>query len=375
MVKQPVVTPLPGFRDHSSPNYPWDNVIHTDDICAADRFRRSTARLACAVPSSATMAASEDESSLVELMRSGTAEAVQQALATYGDINTRAPNSESPIVACAEAGRESLLEMLLTSNADPNASSASGLTALCAAAMHGHLGCVKALLQAGANADEKRGRMQTSALSYAAQEGHRSVCEVLLEAGADPHGRDAFGQSPIDYAERRAEEGRMKAVEFEQVPSSEHACPATAAIEMCAQSIETDRRAVAYSTLNNSPPSLASVISEGVAFAAQWASRVAERAAVIEAEPPPAPSPFPLHLKEDLHRIVKVRDASMGVGNKMAKLRLSEQLHGPVSDGLCRPAKIRCHAKPVPPCKACAALSTFYQHADSVNFAARSLIK
>eukprot|EP00967_Tisochrysis_lutea_P004848 scaffold5704_cov31-Tisochrysis_lutea.AAC.1 len=157
----------------------------------------------------------ETGTNLVDMVRSATAEEVVKALGSWpGGVNGLSPDGESPVVACAEVGRVALLKSLLAANASPDASSSSGLSALAAAAMTGSLECVQVLLEAGAKPDEPCGFMQMTPLSYAAQEGYRGVAEALLEAGADASLPDFYGQTPIDYAMRRAEENRVRNFNF-----------------------------------------------------------------------------------------------------------------------------------------------------------------
>jgi len=199
-------------------------------------------------------------SDLIDVIRGGSADLVDDALARWGDVNKNAKDGESPIVACCEVGRAKLLSRLLSAGASPDASSSSGLSALGAAAMSGNLECSRLLLQAGAKADQAGGRSRSTPLSYAAQEGYRSVCEALVAAGADPRKQDAFGMSPIDYAERREGETKIRAAEF-----------------------------------------------------TAWVTNNTERAAVINAEPQPKAPLFPHDLRGDLNRLYQSQAKDKGL--------------------------------------------------------------
>ena len=180
---------------------------------------------------------------LVELIRAGTAEEVEHALAD-AEPNVLMGDGESPLVAACEVGRLGLVRTLLKAGASADAQSSSGLSALGTAAMVGHLEVVRALLAAGATVDLLIGRQRSTALSYAAQEGHRAVCHALLDAGADARLPDAYGMTPVEYAERAEDQGRHDALAL-----------------------------------------------------SRWSDRLEERASAIDAEPAPSRPPFPRDLK------------------------------------------------------------------------------
>ena len=180
---------------------------------------------------------------LVELIRAGTAEEVEHALAD-AEPNALMGDGESPLVAACEVGRLGLVRTLLKAGASADAQSSSGLSALGTAAMVGHLEVVRALLTAGATVDLLIGRQRSTALSYAAQEGHRAVCHALLDAGADARLPDAYGMTPVEYAERAEDQGRHDALAL-----------------------------------------------------SRWSDRLEARASAIDAEPAPSRPPFPRDLK------------------------------------------------------------------------------
>ena len=165
---------------------------------------------------------------LCDAARSGSSAAFVAALAASADPSALTVGGESPVVACASVGRLDLLNKLLSAGASADASSSSGLSALAAAAAVGHLACVEALLAAGAEVDAPCGRSRSTPLSYAAQEAHRAVCVALLEAGADATAKDAYGTTPIEYAERHEGARRGDATEFERC-----AAAAAAAAQFC----------------------------------------------------------------------------------------------------------------------------------------------
>ena len=165
---------------------------------------------------------------LCDAARSGSTQNFVAALAASADPSALTVGGESPVVACASVGRLDLLNKLLSAGASADASSSSGLSALAAAAAVGHLACVEALLAAGAEVDAPCGRSRSTPLSYAAQEAHRAVCVALLEAGADATAKDAYGTTPIEYAERHEGARRGDATEFERC-----AAAAAAAAQFC----------------------------------------------------------------------------------------------------------------------------------------------
>ena len=156
------------------------------------------------------------QEALCDAARAGSTSDFVAALAASADPSALTVGGESPVVACASVGRLDLLNKLLSAGASADASSSSGLSALAAAAAVGHLACVEALLAAGAEVDAPCGRSRSTPLSYAAQEAHRAVCVALLEAGADATAKDAYGTTPIEYAERHEGARRGDATEFER---------------------------------------------------------------------------------------------------------------------------------------------------------------
>ncbi len=127
------------------------------------------------------------------------------------DLESRDADGRTPLFMAATQGNTAAVELLLDRGAKVDAVEGNyGLTPLHQAADNGNIATVKLLLTHGAaiNALDSRG---FSALSQAAQPqsysnvGDGSLIELLAAEGADLQVRNAFGQTPREYAASRSE--------------------------------------------------------------------------------------------------------------------------------------------------------------------------
>ena len=211
---------------------------------------------------------------LLQALQCGTFLSVSELIPTT-NVNATTTGGDLPLVSCASVGRGELLSKLLAAGADPDGMTVTGLTALAAAATNAHLVCVTKLLQGGASINLQGGTANATPLILAARNGHRAVVEALLEAGADASLEDAYGDTAADAAHRYESECRLYAHEFQH-----------------------------------------------------WEGLVNERAAVINAEPPPPPL-FPLNPLADLERFYRSQDPTKMLWRPGAWVHMKRPAAGP----------------------------------------------
>jgi len=91
--------------------------------------------------------------------------------------------------------------VLLTAGAKVEARDGEDLTPLHWAAMRGNRVLIETLLASGAAVNGTDKTYSATPLHLAVRGGHRSAAEALLAARADLKAKDAFGKTPLDYAE------------------------------------------------------------------------------------------------------------------------------------------------------------------------------
>ncbi|XP_049951139.1 poly [ADP-ribose] polymerase tankyrase-like isoform X3 [Schistocerca serialis cubense] len=134
---------------------------------------------------------------------SAAAAAAAAAVAVSPDISsTPADEMNRRLLQAVKDGSMEELQQLLASGADVGMQDCYRMTALHWAAERGYLETVECLLKNGAEVDS-RDRWQRTPLHRAAERGHRSVVTVLLNAGADREAVDNLGNTPLKLARRK----------------------------------------------------------------------------------------------------------------------------------------------------------------------------
>jgi ankyrin repeat protein len=177
----------------------------------------------------AGLSAGGSESRLIDLVKTGSRDAVRALLTQSADVNAREAdgttalhwaaraddletaqlllragaradvinrNHITPLSLAAINGSAAMIEALLKAGADPNASLSQGQTALMTAARTGKPDAVKVLLAYGADIHAREQLFGETALIWAAAENHPDVIKVLVEHGADVNVRSNLMKYP-----------------------------------------------------------------------------------------------------------------------------------------------------------------------------------
>jgi hypothetical protein len=131
---------------------------------------------------------------LISAARTGTASAVQTALAEGCDINARTSDTGATVLMVAlENGRGEVARLLVDKGADVNAARKSdGITALWIASCKGDVEVVRLLLEKGADVNDLTNNGGT-ALITAAENGRTEVVRLLIVRGAEVNAKATFG--------------------------------------------------------------------------------------------------------------------------------------------------------------------------------------
>jgi ankyrin repeat protein len=137
---------------------------------------------------------------LVDAVRAGNRQAVQQMLRDKVDVNQAAPDGTTALHWAVRADDLALTEMLLAAGANVGVTSRTGVTPLSLAAANGTLATVEALLKAGADPKTVSPEGET-VLMTAARAGSAPVVKALLARGADANTRESWlGQTALMWA-------------------------------------------------------------------------------------------------------------------------------------------------------------------------------
>jgi len=147
--------------------------------------------------------------SLLEAVRTGTADQVAALLGAGADPDSQRKFRVSALMLAAERGEADVVGHLLGAGATVDLRNSWGETALHYAAREGRQEVVRRLLAAGADPGP-RAKLRRSPLYLAADGGHAAVVSLLLAAGADPGAQVAEGETPLHAAARG---GHLEAVE------------------------------------------------------------------------------------------------------------------------------------------------------------------
>jgi ankyrin repeat protein len=153
-------------------------------------------------------------SALREAVKGNHKEIVKLLLMPRGkcvDANSRLSLGYALIEAILQ-GHKDTAKLLLDNKADPNVeggldsdSSSESTSALIEAARKGDKDMVKLLLDKGANINFQDCIRSVSALMQATIQGHKDLVELLLDNGADPHLKNVYDATALDYAKREGD--------------------------------------------------------------------------------------------------------------------------------------------------------------------------
>jgi ankyrin repeat protein len=146
-----------------------------------------------------TMAAAAGDS-LVDAIGAGDKAAVERALASGADVNSRARDQATPLIAAALGDQPAIVELLLSKGADVGARNSGGFTALHAAAYSGSIPIAKLLLAKGAVLDDAANKAGVTPMMVAGEENHAAVAELLIARGADINHPEIHGYLPVSRA-------------------------------------------------------------------------------------------------------------------------------------------------------------------------------
>jgi uncharacterized protein len=146
----------------------------------------------------ATPAAAGDV--LFDAVAAGDKAAVEQALASGADVDSRARDQATLLIAAALDDQPAIAELLLSKGADIMARNSGGFTPLHAAAFSGSLPVVELLLAKGAVLEDSANKSGVTPLLVAGEENHVEVAEFLIAKGADVNHPEGHGYMPITRA-------------------------------------------------------------------------------------------------------------------------------------------------------------------------------
>ncbi len=137
---------------------------------------------------------------LFSAVAAGDKTAVEQALASGADVDSRASDQATPLIAAALDDQPAIAELLLSKGADVMARNSGGFTPLHAAAFSGSLPIAKLLLEKGAVLEDAANKAGVTPLFVAGEENHVELAEFLIAQGADVNHPEGHGYMPITRA-------------------------------------------------------------------------------------------------------------------------------------------------------------------------------
>lgn len=172
-------------------------------------LRRLTAvPVAAVLLLNAPLAAPALEPSFAEVLRSGRASSLRQALDQGAPVQAADASGSTPLHWVAAFGDLDSLRLLIERGADVNATNAAGATPLLRAV--GDLAKVQLLLAHGANVNARSAMGQTPLILAARAARSRDVVELLLRHGADPKATNAFGATALMAAAAGGDVGTVE---------------------------------------------------------------------------------------------------------------------------------------------------------------------
>ncbi|HUF46237.1 MAG TPA: ankyrin repeat domain-containing protein [Vicinamibacterales bacterium] len=136
------------------------------------------------------------ETALVEAIRQGAADQLEQLLERGASVHTASRTGWTAIFFAAEAGDDLSLGRLIGAGAEVNVRDIDGWTPLMLATRHGHAGTVRTLITSGADVDAMS-RLGWTALMLAAHDGDLAIVQTLLAHGADVNVASRAGLSAL----------------------------------------------------------------------------------------------------------------------------------------------------------------------------------
>lgn len=155
----------------------------------------------------ATTVAAED---LFKAVAGGDKTAVEQALASGADVNSRTRDQATLLIVASLGDQLAITELLLSKGADVMARNSGGFTPLHAAAFSGSLPIAKLLLEKGAVLEDAANKAGVSPLMIAGEENHLELAEFLIAKGADVNHAESHGYMPITRAFWKGNVGIIK---------------------------------------------------------------------------------------------------------------------------------------------------------------------
>ena len=137
---------------------------------------------------------------LFDAITAGDKAAVEQALASGADVDSRARDQATLLIAAALDNQPAIAEFLLGKGADVMARNSGGFTPLHAAAFSGSLPIAKLLLAKRAVLDDAANKAGVTPMMVAGEENHVDVAEFLIAQGADINHAEVHGYLPITRA-------------------------------------------------------------------------------------------------------------------------------------------------------------------------------
>jgi len=146
----------------------------------------------------ATMAAAGDV--LFDAVAAGDKAAVEQALTSGSNVDSRARDGATPLINAALGNDLAISKLLLVKGADVMARNSGGFTPLHAAAFSGSLPIAKLLLEKGAVLEDAANKSGVTPMMVAVEENHVELAEFLIAKGADVNRGEAHGYKPMTRA-------------------------------------------------------------------------------------------------------------------------------------------------------------------------------
>ena len=153
------------------------------------------------------------ETPLMSAVDKGHIDAVRALLEHGADVNRKESRGGQTALMWAVAGNHpEVVKLLVGHGADVRARSKGDFTPLLFAAQQGNVASGRALLQAGADADERRTTDRMTALMVSAASGSQEFVVLLMEGGANPQLVDESGFTALHYAAFDKRPGLAKAL-------------------------------------------------------------------------------------------------------------------------------------------------------------------
>jgi hypothetical protein len=147
-----------------------------------------------------TVGAAGAQTRLIDVVKSGNADAVRSLLASKADVNAPVADSSTPLDWAIEQNNIEIANLLIDAGADVNAKTRYNITPLALAASNGNAAIIERLLNAGVDANSKSEDGET-ALMTAARNGKVDAVKMLLTHGAQVNAIEPYrGQTALMWA-------------------------------------------------------------------------------------------------------------------------------------------------------------------------------